>query len=167
MANRLATLRLALLAAACGSAATALAQTAERGCIELKAVAEIRESYVDERGNAATRLVPAAKVLPGDEVLWTIVANNVCTGPAGDVAITNPVPAHMRYVGTSAFGPGTEIEFSLDGSTFGQAEALMVAEPDGTSRPARADEYAAIRWTLPHAIGPRESLTVRYRATVL
>jgi uncharacterized repeat protein (TIGR01451 family) len=167
MSNRHTALRLALLAAACGGATSALAQTAERGCIELKTVAEVREAYVDERGNAATRLVPAAKVVPGDEVLWTIVANNVCTGPAGDIAITNPVPAHMRYVGTSAFGPGTQIEFSLDGSTFGAADALVVAEPDGSRRAARAEEYAAIRWTLPQAIGPRESLTVRYRATVL
>ena len=108
MSNRLIALHAALLAAASSSGTAALAQTAERGCIELKTVAEIQEAYVDERGNAATRLVPAAKVVPGDEVIWTIVANNVCTTPAGDVAITNPVPEHMRYVGSSAFGPGAE-----------------------------------------------------------
>ena len=81
-------LRLAALAAALGGATTALAQTADRGCIDLKAVAEIQETYTDARGNEATRLVPAAKVVPGDEVIWTIVANNVCTTPAGDIAIT-------------------------------------------------------------------------------
>lgn len=167
MSNRVTVPRLALLVAACGGAAPALAQTAERGCLELKTVAEVREPYIDERGNAATRLVPAAKVVPGDEVLWTIVASNVCTAPAADVAITNPVPAQMRYVVSSAFGPGAAIEFSLDGRTFDAAEALVVAEADGSRRPARADEYTAIRWTLPRAIGPSESLTVRYRATVL
>ncbi|HUQ53787.1 MAG TPA: hypothetical protein VM692_16275, partial [Gammaproteobacteria bacterium] len=140
---------------------------AERGCIELKTVAEIQEAYVDDRGNAATRLVPAAKVVPGDEIVWTIVASNVCKTAAGNVAITNPVPAHMRYVGSSAFGPGADIEFSLDGSTFGGPAALVVAEADGSRRPARADEYSHIRWVLPRPMGPSEQLIVRYRATVL
>ena len=167
MSNSTTVLRLAMLAAALGGASTALAQTAERGCIELKTVAQIQETYVDERGNEATRLVPAAKVVPGDEVIWTIVANNVCATPAGDVAITNPVPSHMRYVGSSAFGPGANIEFSLDGSTFAVPEALVVAAADGSRRAARADEYSAIRWVLPRPIGPSESLIVRYRATVL
>lgn len=160
-------LNAALLAATLGGATAAFAQTPERGCIELKAVAEVQETYVDERGNSATRLVPAAKVVPGDEVIWTIVANNVCATAAGDVAITNPVPEHMRYVGSSAFGPGANIVFSLDGSTFGAPEALVVAEADGSRRPARADEYSAIRWVLPRPMGPSESLVVRYRATVL
>jgi len=167
MLNQSTVLHFALLAAAFAGATTALAQTAERGCIELKAIAEVQEAYVDERGNPATRLVPAAKVVPGDEVTWTIVANNVCTTPAGDVAITNPVPQHMHYVSSSAFGPGAEIVFSLDGSTFATPEALVVAEADGSRRPARADEYSAIRWVLPRPIGPSESLMVRYRATVL
>ncbi len=92
MSNRLIALHIALLVASSSTGTAALAQTAERGCIELKTVAEIQEAYVDDRGNAATRLVPAAKVVPGDEVIWTIVANNVCTTPAGDIAITNPVP---------------------------------------------------------------------------
>lgn len=167
MSNSTTVLRLAMLAAALGGAGTALAQTAERGCIELKTAAQVQETYVDERGNEATRLVPAAKVVPGDEVIWTIVANNVCTTPAGDVAITNPVPQHMRYVVSSAFGPGAQIVFSLDGSTFAAPDALVVAEADGSRRPARADEYSAIRWVLPRPMGPSESMTVRYRATVL
>lgn len=167
MSNRFNALHLALLAASFAGATTAHAQTAERGCIELKTVAEVQETYVDERGNTATRLVPAAKVVPGDEVIWTIVANNVCTSAAGDVAITNPVPQHMRYVGSSAFGPGANIVFSLDGSTFAVPEALVVAEADGSRRQARADEYSAIRWVLPRPMGPSESLVVRYRATVL
>jgi len=167
MSNRQIVRSTLLLAAGLAGETTALAQTAERGCIELKTVAEVQEAYVDDRGNAATRLVPAAKVVPGDEVVWTIVANNVCTAPAGDVAITNPLPEHMRYVGSSAFGPGSNIEFSLDGSTFAVPDALVVDEADGSRRRARADEYLAIRWVLPRPMGPRESLTVRYRATVL
>jgi uncharacterized repeat protein (TIGR01451 family) len=167
MFDRIIAFRTAVLAVSLSVGATALAQTAERGCIELKTVAEVEESYVDGNGNTATRLTPAAKVVPGDEVVWTIVANNVCTTPAGDVAITNPVPEHMRYIGNSAFGPGANIEFSLDGSAFAAPEALTVDEADGSKRQARADEYSAIRWALPRPMGPSESLIVRYRAMVL
>lgn len=145
----------------------AFAQNAERGCIELKSVAEIEESYVDERGNPAKRLVPAAKVVPGAEVVWTIVARNICTTPAGDIAITNPIPEHTRYVDDSAFGPGTSIEFSLDGASYATPAALTVAGADGSRRPARADEYKHIRWVLPRPMNPSEQLTVRYRAVVL
>jgi uncharacterized repeat protein (TIGR01451 family) len=167
MTKEIIALRVALVAASFAAWSNAFAQSPQRGCIELKTVAEIQQSYVDERGNAATRLVPAAKVVPGDEVVWTITASNVCDAPTADVAITNPVPQHMRYVGDSAFGPGAAIEFSLDGAAFAPPEALTVAEADGSRRPARADEYSAIRWVLPHAIGPNEQWLVRYRAAVL
>lgn len=167
MSNRNHALRIAALLGGLSLHGAAIAQPAERGCIELKTVAEIEEPYVDERGNEAKRLVPAAKVMPGDEVVWTIVASNVCQTPAGDVAITNPVPEHMRYVGNTAFGPGAEIVFSLDGTAFATPDALIVAEVNGSKRPARADEYSHIRWVLPRPMGPSESLVVRYRATVL
>lgn len=167
MFDRLIAFRTVLLVVSLNVGATALAQTAARGCIELKTVAQVEETYVDENGNTATRLAPAAKVVPGDEVVWTIVANNVCATAAGDVAITNPVPEHMRYIGNSAFGPGANIEFSLDGTAFAAPEALIVDEADGSKRQARAEEYSAIRWALPRPMGPSESLIVRYRATVL
>ena len=159
------------LATALGASAilagTAAAQSTERGCIELKTTAELTQSYVDENGKAATRLVPTAKVVPGDQVVWTIVANNVCAKPTADIAITNAVPEHMRYLGDTAFGPGAAIEFSLDGKSFAAPQALTVAAADGSKRTARADEYLAIRWVLGRAMGPSETLMVRYRAIVL
>ena len=45
---------------------------AERGCIELKTVAEIQEAYVDERGNAAVEHQVARLAWergPGEEIL--------------------------------------------------------------------------------------------------
>jgi uncharacterized repeat protein (TIGR01451 family) len=159
------------LAAAIGAspvlAGTAAAQAAGQGCIELKTTAELTQNYVDDGGKPATRLVPITKVVPGDQVVWTIVASNVCAKPAGDVAITNAVPEHMHYLGDTAFGPGAAIEFSLDGKSFAAPQALTVATPDGGKRTARADEYSHIRWVLGHAMGPSETLMVRYRAVVL
>ena len=167
MSHRITWPRAALLIASLTAGSAALAQTAARGCIELKNVGEVEQTYVDAAGKNATRLVPAAKVVPGDEIVWTITANNVCTTPAGDVAITNPVPEHMTYVGDTAFGPGATIEFSLDGNSFAAPAALLVRNPDGSQRPARAEEYRHIRWVLGRPMGPSETLIVRYRAKVL
>jgi uncharacterized repeat protein (TIGR01451 family) len=124
----------ALLIAGLTGNGISAAQSAERGCIELKTVAELEQTYVDQEGKTATRLVPVAKVVPGDEVVWTIVANNICPAPAAEVAITNAVPEHMHYLGETAFGLGADIEFSLDGSSFARPDALLVAEADGSTR---------------------------------
>jgi uncharacterized repeat protein (TIGR01451 family) len=167
MRNRIVWQLTATLGASAVLTGTAAAQATEHGCIELKTTAELAQPYVDEAGNKSTRLVPIGKVVPGDQVVWTIIASNVCAKPAGDVAITNAVPEHMRYVGDTAFGPGTVIEFSLDGKSFAAPQALTITAADGARRAAHADEYRHIRWALGRPIGPSESMTVRYRAVVL
>lgn len=167
MRNRIFSKLAAAFAASAILAGAATAQTADRGCIELKTTAELTQTYVDENGKSATRLVPIAKVVPGDQVVWTIVASNVCAKPAADIAITNAVPEHMHYLGDTAFGPGAAIEFSLDGKSFAAPQALTVAAADGSKRTARADEYSHIRWVLGRPMGPSETLMVRYRAVVL
>lgn len=138
----------------------------ERGCIELKTTAETQEEYRDEHGRSAHRLVPAGKVVPGHEVVWTITASNVCAKAVENVVIANPVPEHMRYVADSAMGTGTSIAYSLDGKQFADESALVVRADDGSSRPARADEYRAIRWTFTAPFAPGSTAFVRYRAVV-
>ena len=64
-----------------------------RACIELKTVAEVEKSAVDPQGAKSTVLVPAVKVPPGGEVVWTVTATNVCAKPAERVAIDNPEPS--------------------------------------------------------------------------
>ncbi|MCB1623622.1 MAG: DUF11 domain-containing protein [Pseudomonadales bacterium] len=146
--------------------ATARNDAPRGGCIVLKTVAEMEQVYTAENGAAAKRLVPAAKVVPGGEVVWTVTASNVCDKPADKVAIDNPVPDHMRYVADSAMGPGTDIAFSLDGQKFAAPEALTVRGADGAERAARADEYAFIRWTFKNALQPGSVAFARFRAVV-
>lgn len=142
------------------------ASAAEGGCISLKTVAEVEQTYKNEKGEMATKLVPAAKVVPGGEVVWTVTAANICNKPAEKVSIENPVPEHMTYVADSAIGPGTDVQFSLDGKSFAAADALSVRDADGKTRPARADEYAAIRWTFKNTLAPGAVAFARFRATV-
>ncbi len=147
-------------------AAAGVAQAQSKNCIELQASAETEEQYTDDQGRAATRLVPAGKIVPGNEVIWTITAKNVCDSAAENIVIANPVPEHMTYVASSAMGVGTAITYSLDGQQFASANELTAKEADGSSRPARAAEIRAIRWTYTAPFPKGATAFVRYRATV-
>jgi uncharacterized repeat protein (TIGR01451 family) len=138
----------------------------EQGCIELKTTAEIEQEYVNEQGQKAKRLAPANKVTPGDEVVWTITARNVCAKPAENIVIANPVPEHMTYVPGSAIGVGATITYSLDNKEFKDAGALTVRDANGAARPARPDEYRAVKWTYTAPFAPGATAFVRYRAIV-
>jgi uncharacterized repeat protein (TIGR01451 family) len=144
---------------------TAGVYAADKACVELKTSAAIEQEVI-EAGQKVRRLAPAAKVLPGDEVVWTITATNVCSTPADNVAIANPVPDHMSYVAGSAVGTGAEVAYSLDGREFKDAAHLTVRSDDGATRAARADEYRAIRWTYRNSFAPGATAFVRYRAVV-
>jgi uncharacterized repeat protein (TIGR01451 family) len=112
------------------------------------------------------RLVPVGKAVPGDQIVWTITATNVCKTPTDNVVVANPVPEHMTYVANSAMGTGTDIAYSLDGKEFKSAAELQVRAADGTTRAARPDEYRVIRWTYKTAFAPGATAFVRYRAVV-
>jgi uncharacterized repeat protein (TIGR01451 family) len=141
------------------------AHAADKACVELKTTGET-ESEVVENGQKVKRLVPAAKAVPGDQIVWTITATNVCKTPTDNVVIANPVPEHMTYVANSAMGTGTDIAYSIDGKEFKSAAELQVRAADGTARAARADEYRAIRWTYKATFAPGATAFVRYRAVV-
>ena len=144
---------------------TAGAQAADKACIELKTTAETEQEVV-EQGQKVKRLVPAGKVVPGNEVVWTITAVNVCKTATDNVVVANPVPEQMTYVANSAMGVGTDIAYSLDGKEFKNAAELQVRAADGSTRVARAEEYRAIRWTYQAAFAPGATAFVRYRALV-
>jgi uncharacterized repeat protein (TIGR01451 family) len=144
---------------------TASVYAADKACVELKTSAETEREVV-EQGQKVKRLLPAGKVVPGDEVVWTITATNVCQTAADNVVIANPVPEHMTYVAGSATGTGSDIAYSVDGREFKVAADLTVRGADGSTRAARADEYRAIRWTYKNAFAPGASAFVRYRAVV-
>ena len=135
------------------------------GCIVLKTVAEVEQVTVNAKGEKSTKLVPAGKVVPGVEVIYTVTANNICKQPTDKMTISNAVPEHMTFAANSAAGPGADITYSLDGSTFGTTEQLTVQE-NGVTRKARADEYKHIRWTFKDSLQPGAHGFGRYRAVL-
>lgn len=164
--NRLlATGRNVVAAVLMATASISAAWAQGRNCIDLTTAAETEQEYVSPQGQKATRLAPATRVVPGNEVIWTITARNVCDKPADNVVIANPVPEHMTYVANSAMGVGTSISYSLDGKDFKPATTLTVRDA-GATRAARPDEYRHVRWTYTAPFAPGATAFVRFRASV-
>ena len=93
----------AILAAA---AAVLAAPGAVASPLQLQTQAHKEQAVAGPQGQPQTRLVSAATVVPGDEIVYTITFRNVSEENAGGIVITDPVPAEMSYVAGSAFGPG-------------------------------------------------------------
>jgi uncharacterized repeat protein (TIGR01451 family) len=112
-------------------------------------------------------LVPAAKVVPGGEVVYVITYRNVGAVPASKVVIDNPVPRELAYRDGSAGGAGARVLMSVDGGhSYGALAKLRVKGADSKLRPARGADVTHLRWTLPGAVKPGASGTVTYRATL-
>lgn len=149
-----------------GAAAAAHAQGPSANCIELRNDVQMEQEVTDANGQKSLRLVPPAKVVPGNHVIYTITAHNLCQKPVDKVVVNNPVPEHLSYVADSASGPGTEISYSVDGRFFAKPGSLTIKEADGTQRPVRGEEIRSIRWVFTGALAPGQSSAVRFRAAV-
>src|SRR5262245_55939309 len=152
----------ALMTLACFSA-QGMAQA--NACIELTTTAQVEKEVVNEKGEKKKVLVPAGKVVPGTEVVWTVTANNVCKQASDNVTINNAVPEHMTMVANSAVGLGSQVTYSVDGKTFAPAGQLTVQE-NGATRAARADEYKHIRWEFKKPLAPGASAYASFRAVL-
>jgi uncharacterized repeat protein (TIGR01451 family) len=146
----------------CGFTSQAFAQA--EACIELTTTAQVEKEVV-ESGVKKKVLVPAGKVVPGTEVVWTVKANNVCKQASDKVTINNAVPEHMTLVPNSVVGLGSQVTYSLDGKAFAPAGKLTVQE-NGVTRPARADEYKHIRWEFKNSLAPGASAFASFRAVL-
>ena len=135
--------------------------------VELTAKAEIEVEIKKENGEIELRRVPAGKVIPGNDVIYTITARNTSGEPVGDVVITDPIPEHMTYRADSASGAETKITFSADnGASYDVPAELVIVEADGSVRPAAPSEYTHVRWQFTQELAPGASKSVRFHATL-
>jgi uncharacterized repeat protein (TIGR01451 family) len=130
-----------------------------------------KEVEVEEAGRKVRKLVEPGKMVPGDEVVYTISYVNKGSRPAERVVVVNPVPQHTKFRAGSVEGASTEIAYSADGGkTYAAPDRLTVATRDakGTpaARPAVAADITHIRWTLKEPLPPGASGQVRFRAVI-
>jgi len=136
-----------------------------QGCVVVKQTAEVEKTETDAQGKKTTTLVALATAVPGTEVIYTTTATNNCKQAADKISISNFVPEHMHYVSGSVFSPGAQVQYSVDGKTFGSPEQLTVTE-NGAARKARAEEYKFFRWTFQAPLQPGASAFARFRGIV-
>ena len=145
-------------------AVSAFAQ--EQQHLAVSTVVQKEETYRNEAGEEQTRLVVAESVAPGETVFYTITFRNVGDEAAEKVVITNPIADALVYVADSAFGPGADIEFSVDGgNTYGKASELTVVE-DGVSRSAESKDFTHVRWVMQGNLAAGAQGTARFAAVL-
>ena len=111
--------------------------------------------------------VPAAKVVPGTEVIYVITYHNTGKEPATDVVITNPIPPELAYQPELGPGPSAAPDVSVDsGANFGALASLKVKDADGKPRPAQGSDVTHVRWRLSKPVAPGAEGSVSYRAVL-
>ena len=139
---------------------------AAQGHLEITTTVQKEEEFVSDDGATKKRLVTADIVVPGETVFYTITFRNISDESADNVVITNPIAENLVYVNGSGYGPGTEIEFSVDGgANFGKAKDLQVVEND-VARPAEARDYTHVRWVVQGDLAAGEQGTARFAAVL-
>lgn len=132
-----------LLAAA---ALAAPAHAAAPGPLVVESRVLIQQKHTAADGSVEVMLSPAAKVVPGDKVVYALSYRNVGTQPIADIVLSNPLPSAIAYRAPAAGSPAPEL--SVDGKTFAALADLTVAAADGSRRAATANDVTHVRWKL-------------------
>lgn len=157
-----------LLAVAWSAAGEAQPGPAAGGVLDLHTVVEKVVEVEQPDGSTKTELTAGAPILqPGDEVVYTVTFRNVSDGPADHVRITAPIPPELRCLADTAFAPGADTLYSVDGgATFGRADELHITGPDGSRRAATAADYTHVRWVFNAPLDAGATGFARFRAVV-
>jgi len=124
---------------------------------------------VEKDGKKIEKLIPVEETIPGDVLQYTLNYSNKGDKTAKNAIVNDPIPTGTLYVVDSAFGPGAEIGFSIDGGkTFKQPSLLKYeVQVDGKveKRKATPDKYTDIRWKIKE-IAPGKSGIAGFRVRV-
>jgi uncharacterized repeat protein (TIGR01451 family) len=135
--------------------------------IEVSSIVELEVVSLDKQGNEIIKRIPAEKVTPGSEVIYTTRFKHNGAEPAADIVISNPIPEHTIYKLGSAKGEGTEMHYSVDGGkSFHHPDQLTVVEQGGSNRLAQAKDYTDIRWTYKGKLQPGDEGAVEFRVVL-
>lgn len=109
-----------------------------------------------------------ATLLPGDVIRYQLRFTNVTNDSVRRVVFNNRLPQGLRYVDASAGGDRDDltIEYSIDGGAGYSARPMIEVEVDGkrVMRPAPAEMYTHIRWTIEGWLQPSAQVTAEFKA---
>jgi uncharacterized repeat protein (TIGR01451 family) len=125
-----------------------------------------KETVTVKDGKKEVKTGPAAKVLPGETLVFSNHYKNAGTKPAEKAVITNPISKHVTYIDGSAFGEGATITFSVDnGKTF-ETPGKLMKTVKGKKTLARPEDYTQVRWTFTAPIAPGAEGEVGFKGKV-
>lgn len=104
---------------------------------------------------------PAARVTPGDQVVYVLTYRNGGTRPADGVVVTNPLAKDLVYAGPADARPPM---VSIDGQTFGPLAALSKTGANGARVAAAAADVTSIRWTFDQPVPAGGEVQLAFRA---
>lgn len=135
--------------------------------IDSRMMVERRSTAAD--GSTRATLVPATRAVPGDRITVVLAYRNTGTAPIRDLVLANPVPRNVAFRSAAPATPAATApaaEVSVDGRTFGRLDALRVAMPDGTLRPAVAADVTHVRWRLPNPVTAGQAGELAFQAVL-
>ena len=141
----------------------AAAPVAAAGDVSLSSEVLVERVKQEADGRAVTVREKPAIVTPGDRLVFLLSYRNQGDAAAEGFVVTNPIPQAVAFAGTDSAGA----VFSIDGGeNWGALDALKVANPDGTSRPATATDVTHVRWSFAEAIPAGTGGQLSFRGVV-
>jgi len=126
---------------------------------------EVFVERVKREADGSTKIVREAPsvVTPGDKLVFVLSYRNGASQPASGFVVTNPIPNSVAFAGGES--PGAVV--SVDGGkSWGALAALKIANADGTSRAASADDVTHIRWSFSQPIAAGSAGQLSFRGVV-
>jgi uncharacterized repeat protein (TIGR01451 family) len=112
----------------------------------------------------------SSRVLPGETVRYHLLFTNVSAGAVHGIVLDNPIPAGLRFTPGSAKADRSDVAilYSIDGGKSYSAEPMSDAVVDGRheQRPAPAEMYTHVRWTIRGDVPKGAQVRAEYDAQV-
>ncbi|HSJ23558.1 MAG TPA: hypothetical protein VK929_02665 [Longimicrobiales bacterium] len=111
----------------------------------------------------------AAATLPGDTLRFHLDFTNTQDAEVRNVAIDNPLPGGLVFIGGSAQSDVTaRIEYSVDGGVSYSPQPMVEVTDGGrtVALPADPATYTHVRWVITDGVAPGSRVTARYDVLV-
>ncbi|MFN3392506.1 MAG: beta strand repeat-containing protein [Meiothermus ruber] len=155
------------LTASCTVASTTATATASETTTVVGGDLRLTKSAVSYVGSSATvRDANAAVALPGDQILYTVVAQNIGTGNLAQVVVSDPLPSYTSFVSVSASISGFSgtVLYSTDGSTWSATAPTTLSA--GQSIYVAVDTNGDSTITSADVMPPGATITLSFRVQV-
>jgi uncharacterized repeat protein (TIGR01451 family) len=106
---------------------------------------------------------------PDDTLRYHLQFTNTQAQEVSNVAIENPLPAGLVFVGGSVqSSAAARVEYSIDGGRTWAEQPVVQLVVDGreVERPAAPASYTHIRWTITESVAPGARVSARFDARV-